>query len=205
MRVFSVVFCLAALLSLLIGWRGTGQCSVLASDSPGAAPLAAGAPFPDILLNGESDLALLARKGLAPEGRQSLPLRELKAEAVIALVFSMYCPYCQREAPLLNELQTRIEAKGLGARLAALGLGAGNSALEVDVFRKKFGLALALFPDPDFIIHKAVGAVGTPYHYLLKREPAGGYRVVEGLLGCIESVDAFLDGALKRLGLEGKP
>jgi thiol-disulfide isomerase/thioredoxin len=205
MRVSHALFCVAVLLGLLTIWRGAGECSVLASESPGAAPLAAGASFPNISLNGDKELALLVGKGLAPEGKQSLPMSELKAEAVIAFVFSMYCPHCQREAPLLNELQSIVDAKGLGSRVAVIGLGAGNSALEVDVFRKKYGLALALFPDPDFMIHKAVGQVGTPYHYLLKRDPAGGFRVVAGLLGCIESMSAFMDDALKQLGVEAKP
>jgi peroxiredoxin len=190
-------------LAVLLGLQTSTAWAVMATESADSKPLAVGQLFPDLSLKG--DLTPEQRAALGAEaGKQSLGLRDLKAEGVLVLVFSMYCPYCQREAPLLNELYAKLVAQGLSSRIALLGVGAGNSDLEVDVFRKKYAIAYPLFSDADYALHKVLGNVGTPYHYVLKREPKGGYRVVGGLLGSFESVDAFLESVKTQLGVEEK-
>jgi len=193
-------FCL-----FLLGVCGAGVApawSMSATVSPDSAPLAAGAPFPNLTLKGANQPEALARLGLDP-AKQEFTLSAAKPEALIVLVFSMYCPYCQREAPILNDIQLKLQARGLAARIGLVGVGAGNSEIEVDVFRKKFNISFPLFSDSDFTAHKALGNVGTPFHYLLTKGP-DGWRVVDGMLGCIESADGFIDDILARLGEKKK-
>src|SRR5512140_2507078 len=45
--------------------------------------------------------------GLSGDGQ--FKIAQLKARVVIIEIFSMYCPYCQKEAPRVNELYQAIE------------------------------------------------------------------------------------------------
>ncbi len=164
-----------------------------ASDAPDARPLAVGAPFPDLPLAGAD----------ASGGEPALPttLGAVKADVLIVEIFSMYCPFCQKDAPAANALHALIEKRGLAGRVAMLGIGAGNSAMEVDIFRKKFGVTFPLFPDPDFAAHKLAGGVGTPFYYVLRRGPGGGFTVALAHLGTIGPPDAFLDRIAALTGL----
>ena len=45
--------------------------------------------------------------GLSGEGSFKIP--QIKAKVVIIEIFSMYCPYCQKDAPGVNELYSLIE------------------------------------------------------------------------------------------------
>ena len=87
-------------------------------------------------------------------------------------------------------------------KVRLVGLGAGNSPFEVNVFREKFALTFPLLADPDFAAYKLLGQVGTPYYYVLKRK-GEGFEVADGVLGCMASPEAFLKQALAKLGLGG--
>jgi hypothetical protein len=78
----------------------------------------------------------------------------------------------------------------------------GNSPFEVGVFKKKYGVAFPLFPDPDFAIHKRMGEVRTPYFIVTKIHPDGSHRVVYSKLGAFEGVDAFLAAIVRDAGIK---
>jgi peroxiredoxin len=153
--------------------------------------------MPDLLLRGE----------LSPQHREHLGLKEpaphslsaIKARTIILVAFSMYCPHCQREAPALNELNDLIASRGLAGDVKLIGVGIGNSDFEVGVFQKKYAVNFPLFSDPDFKVNKDIGEVGTPFFYVLNAEKKE-IRVVDTLLGRMESAEAFLDQALKAAG-----
>ncbi len=125
-------------------------------------------------------------------------ISEIKAGVVIIEIFSMYCPYCQRDAPNVNSLFNMIEGNsGLKDKIKIIGIGAGNSSFEVDIFRKKYNVLFPLFPDNEFIIHKRVGEVRTPYFIALKINRDGSHKVIYSKLGGIEKADQFLELLLK--------
>lgn len=100
--------------------------------------------------------------GLKPGG--SFACTDIAGKLLVIEIFSMYCPHCQREAPAVNRLYTTIEASELlRGRVKMIGIGVGNSSFEVDHFRKHYDIAFPLFPDEDFVIHKALGEVRTPF------------------------------------------
>jgi thiol-disulfide isomerase/thioredoxin len=112
-----------------------------------------------------------AAKGyLGLKDSDAFTLPQIKADTVIIEVFSMYCPICQAEAPVVNELHQLIEkTPSLKGKVKLIGIGAGNSAFEVEVFRKKYNILFPLFPDEKFGIQKALsGPIRTPTFIAVK-------------------------------------
>jgi len=65
-------------------------------------------------------------------------IQDVKAAVVIIEIFSMYCPFCQREAPVVNRLYNKIEGNtSIKGKIKLIGIGAGNSSFEVGIFKKK--------------------------------------------------------------------
>ena len=63
---------------------------------------AKGEAFPNITLPFPEKADEKEYLGLTGKGSFKIP--QIKAELIILEIFSMYCPYCQKEAPNLNEL-----------------------------------------------------------------------------------------------------
>ena len=184
--VFTILFSL-----MLAG----GAFAMEASDSAGSHPLPVGSSMPDLLLRGEISPAHQEELGFA--GPSPRHLSEIKAKTIILVAFSMYCPHCQREAPVLNELNALIQSRGLANDVKLIGVGIGNSDFEVQVFRDKYATTFPLFSDPDFTINKEIGEVGTPFFYVLAVNPEKKeIRVAKTLLGRMKSAQTFLDQVL---------
>ncbi len=143
------------------------------------------------------------RAYLGLEGDAPFTVPEIDARAVIIEIFSMYCPHCQREAPVINRLyHTLSEDPKLKAALKMIGIGVGNTRFEVDHFRKTYDIPFPLFPDGDFSIHKMFGEVRTPYFVVAALSGDGGHEVVYSKLGGIGDPDQFLRLILDRLKLQ---
>jgi peroxiredoxin len=194
MRLYVIV------LGLVLLFAHTGDALAgEASDSPSSHPLPVGSLMPDLLLLGNLSAEHLDHLGLA--GPAPHRLSAIKARTVILVAFSMYCPHCQREAPALNEMNDLIASRGLSGDVKLIGVGIGNSDFEVGVFQKKYAVNFPLFSDPDFKVNKDIGEVGTPFFYVLDIDAQKNeIRVVDSLLGRMDSAEAFLNQALKAAG-----
>lgn len=167
-----------------------------------AAALQVGDTLPDLEVKAAPLPAEAAYLGL-PAGTKSFRLSQVKAEALLVEIFSMYCPYCQAEAKPLNRVFETLAALPQGQKLKLLGIGAGNSAYEVDVFRRKFELTLPLFQDADYALHKALGTMRTPSYLVLRPAQGGkGFQVLFIQHGRFEDGKAFLDQALQASGVK---
>lgn len=189
----------AILLSLLCLFANVQAFAAGASLSPDMKPLPVGQAFPDVTFTGPITDKEAKELG-AGAGGKPFTLQQTKSQAVILVVFSMYCPFCQKEAPELNKMHAIIKSKGLSDKIRLVGLGAGNSTFEVNLFREKFSIPFPLIPDQDFAAYKMLGQVGTPFYYVLKRQGAG-FVIVDTQLGCVTSAEAFLKAALEKTGL----
>jgi len=139
--------------------------------------------------------------GLSGSGLFKIP--QIKAKVVIVEIFSMYCPYCQKDAPGVNELYRLIENNpDIKNKIKLIGIGAGNSSYEVEVFQKTYNVPFPLFPDKDFTIHKACGEVRTPYFMVVRINEDGTHQIVHNQLGNYPGAEPFLELVLKASGLK---
>lgn len=139
--------------------------------------------------------------GLSGVGTFKIP--QIKAKVVIVEVFSMYCPYCQKDAPRINEMYQVIENNpDFKNKIKIIGIGAGNSSFEVEVFKKTYHVPFPLFADKDFSIHKLLGEVRTPYFVAIKINDDGTHKVIRSQLGDFQGAEPFLEPILKASGLK---
>jgi hypothetical protein len=158
--------------------------------------------LPDLEVKASPLPAEAAYLGL-PAGIKSFRLSQIKAEVLLVEIFSMYCPRCQAGARSVNRVFGRLSAAPQGQKLKMLGLGAGNSAFEVDAFRKMYEIPMPLFQDGDYVLHKALGSVGTPAYLVLKPlSGAKGFQVLFFLEGAFEDEKLFFDQVLRASGVQ---
>ena len=183
----------------LMGWASAALLGLLLGAGPALAqgPLAAGQPMPDLSLARPAQPAQAALLGLK-EGGGGFKLSQIKKPWLLIEVFNMYCTICQGEAQRVNQLQALLAKEGLGDKLVMLGIGAGNSPFEVEVFRKKYQVVFPLLPDADYAAHKALGEPGTPY-FMLVRWQKGAGRVVLAQAGAFGQPADFLARIKKAL------
>ena len=166
-----------------------------------ASPPSKGGALPAILLPIPKNPAEKEYLGLSGQAMFKIP--QIKTKVVLIEIFSMYCPYCQRDAPIVNELYQLIENNAdLKNRIKLIGIGAGNSPYEVEVFKKTYHVPFPLFPDKDFSLHKACGEARTPYFIVVKINEDGTYLIVHSQAGDFPGAQPFLELVLQASGLK---
>jgi len=168
--------------------------------SAGIAPPKEGGVLPEITLPVPEVTTHQNYLGISKD-KKTFRIPEIKAEVVLIEIFSMYCPYCQKDAPVVNELYNKIEQdEKLKNKIKLIGIGAGNSPFEVDFFQKTYGVNFPLFPDAEFSIHKMLGEVRTPYFIGVKIKKDGTHSIFYSKRGAIENASKFLNLILSKAG-----
>lgn len=172
---------------------------ILASAAAMAAtnqPPPVGSSLPDMKLQKPAESGDLKYLGLSGSGIFSAD--QVKTQVLVIQIFSMYCPYCQKDAPNVNRFYGLIENNPrLKGKIKILGIGVGNTQYEVAAFKKKYKVVFPLIPDADFKIHEIVGEVRTPYFMAVKLNSPKKLEVVYSKLGAHEDVEAFLAEIIK--------
>jgi len=168
----------------------------ISSLSGAGAPPEKGETMPDINLPMPEDEAVQKYLGLSGKGHFTIP--DIDAEVVIIEIFSMYCPHCQSAAETVNKFYELMENNaGLKDKMKLIGIGVGNTAFEVNVFRENYNIPFPLFEDTDFVIHKKLGEVLTPYFIGIKKYGDGSSKVFYSELGGFDDPEAFLKSMLE--------
>jgi len=140
---------------------------------------------------------------LGVTGSGTFTVSQINSPVLIIEVFNMYCPHCQRSAPLVNELyqtiQSRADVKG---KIKIIGLGIGNSPYEVDLFKKKYEVPFPLFPDHDGAICKPFGVLSTPTFIGAKINRDGTIEQFYFKPGELHDIANFLTEIIQLSGLE---
>lgn len=185
----------AVLLLTLIMLAGTTRNGFCAN----AQPPREGGALPGVTLPVPQDGAEAGYLGVA--GRKSFKISEIEADVVIVEIFSIYCPYCRQEAPILNDLYALIaKNETTRNRVKLIGIGAGNTPLEVKTFKEKYKVPFPLFADADFSLHELFGDVRTPYFTVIKINRDGSHQVIYSEAGSIGDSQGFLRLVLKKAG-----
>ncbi|MEJ5365754.1 MAG: TlpA disulfide reductase family protein [Desulfosoma sp.] len=177
--------CIVFLMAFLAWGLGRPEPGRAESGVPGV-----GQSFPPIALEAPKDPAMRTYLGIG--AAQTFTVDQVDADVVVVEIFSMYCPHCQREAPTVNAFYELAQKKNRpGKTLKILGIGAGNSPFEVDVFAKKYSVPFPLIPDGDYSVHKTLGEVRTPHFIAVKRSADGSRTVVYSQSGSFGSPEDF--------------
>jgi peroxiredoxin len=160
-----------------------------------------GGAFPEITLSVPQSTTEMDYIGI--KGKGTFNISRIRTNVVILEIFSMYCPYCQKEAPNVNELYRLINSNPyLKDKIKIIGIGAGNTPFEVDVFKNQYNVPFPLFHDESFSVHKSVGNVRTPYFFVIKINADGSNKIIYSKAGSIQDPNQFLDFILKESGLK---
>ncbi|MCL5123770.1 MAG: TlpA family protein disulfide reductase [Deltaproteobacteria bacterium] len=138
--------------------------------------------------------SLADRKYLKLHDGPNFRLAEVGAKYVIIEIFSMYCPICQRDAPVINQLHDlMLKIPTLKDNVKMVGIGAGNTPYEVSVFRKKFNVSFPLIADDNFAVQKALSQnIRTPTFIVGKLSGAGKVEIIFTRVGAIKDAGEFL-------------
>ena len=187
---------LMALVAISLCFSVFGDISLAANLPP-----VKGGVLPRIKLPVPKDPGEKSYLGLSGSGFFRIP--QIKAQIVIIEIFSMYCPQCQKIAPGIEELYRIIDNDpDLKDKIKLIGIGAGNSFYEVEVFKKTYHTPFPLFPDNDFAIHKALGDVRSPYFIAIKINKNGTHEVVHSELDSFKEAHVFLESIMTTSGLK---
>jgi hypothetical protein len=114
-------------------------------------------------------------------------IAEIRSKLLLLEIIGVYCPVCYRQAPIFNNLYSRIEKSSLKGKVKMLALAAGGNQMEIASLNEQKQYRFPIAPDPTFTVHKLLGEPRTPFTLLLS--PEG--RVLYAHMGIIEDLDAF--------------
>ncbi|MBT3381500.1 MAG: TlpA family protein disulfide reductase [Lentisphaerae bacterium] len=126
-------------------------------------------------------------------------LADLDAKLLFIQVFDSCCPHCQRAISSINQLYSQIETRGLQERAKVIGVGVGNTAFVLDLFRDRYAVPFPLFPDASMAKRDALGVRGVPRMIVL-RQSDRGLELVK-ICRSIGNSASFLDDILEHVGM----
>jgi len=157
-----------------------------------------GFPVFDLPISGSE-----AEKGyLGLKGSGTFKVGQIRARVVIIEVFSFYCPHCQRSAAQINDLYRMIETRAdLKGKIKMIGIGAKNSAYEVDAYKERYQVPFPLFPDEEMEITEKLGVKGTPTFIGVKVDGKGNQKQFYFSEGGFQDNQKFLAEIVRLSGL----
>ncbi len=136
--------------------------------------------------------------GVASE--DSITLSQIRADHLIIVIFSSFCTICQADAGILNSMYQMVtDDPLLEGKVKMIGIGTGNTAVEVEQFQQNHKVPYPLFADPEFKLEKAIPEnLRAPMFVAVKNSGAGPLEVVQTHMGPLKSLDDILKEILAR-------
>lgn len=153
--------------------------------------LKAGDPVPAIKLTAALTVAEQEYLGLAQT--TAFTLLDIPAKIMLVEFLNKYCPHCQQQAPILNELFDKIQADStLRSQVKMVGIGTGNNQRQLEIYKKEKAIPFPLFPDAQYVFHDEIGRPRTPFIVLFKKQDDGPAIVSATFMGLVSSSDTLL-------------
>jgi peroxiredoxin len=119
---------------------------------------------------------------------ETFSINQIKYDLLLIEVVGVYCPQCHIQAPLFNDLFSRIKKNPpIFEKMKMFAIAAGANPTEVSYLKKQYNIPYPVIRDPGFEIHKLLGEPKTPFIMLIKRDE----KIVFAHLGVIQNIDAF--------------
>lgn len=134
-----------------------------------------------------------------PEAATSFRFEDIRCELLVVDCFDMYCHICQAGAKHVNELYSLVQGRGWGQRVKFVGLGVGDTPLEVATYKDKFKVPFPLFPDRRSVLVKQFGELRLP-NLLVLRNRQGQLEVIHRSPGALLNPKALLPPIEAELG-----
>ncbi len=199
-RLFHLFFTTAAIVFFLL----SGGCSGHRPEAtnPVKVPIpAVGEQLPDMVLSAPEEASIRTYLGLPETADRTIRPGDIDCEILLIEIFSMYCPYCQHEAPTVNQLYDLIQQdRKIADRIRIIGIGIGNSAYEVSIFREKYQVKFPLFADDNYVIFKDIGQVRTPFFIAIHNRGARKNQIFYAKCGSFGDSKDFLHALLDLAG-----
>ena len=158
--------------------------------------------LPDLVLTVPDNDFYKSYLGLTGKAGDTFKAADVDADILVIELFSMYCPFCQKEAPLVNELYEKMEELSKrGPVVKIIGLGASNSQFEVEHFKDTYNVPFPLFPDKDMSMYKALAGAGTPGFIGCRIKNGKKAAIVLRNSGGFYSSEVFLKELIEKSGL----
>jgi len=158
-------------------------------------------PLPKLSLLIPENQDHLEYLGITGTSGDSFDVEDINADILLIELFSMYCPFCQEEAPNVNELYEKMQnLPADGPQVKIIGLGAGNTLFEVNHFKSVYDVRFPLFPDEDLSMYKSLEGAGTPGFIGVKMNTEQGAVIVLRQSGGFNTADEFLKRLLTSAG-----
>jgi hypothetical protein len=119
-----------------------------------------------------------------PEEAGTFRLPDIRCEVLVIDCFDMYCHICQAGAKHVNELYQLALERGLTNRVKFIGLGLGDTPLEVATYKEKLKVPFPLFADRKSTVAKQFGPVRLP-NLILLRNHGGRLEVIHSSPGAL--------------------
>lgn len=137
------------------------------------------------------------------EKNGQMTLADIEADVLIIEIFSMYCPHCQKHAPVANKLYQAVENNTeLKDKIRMIGIGIGNSPYEVGVFREKYLPLFPLFDDRNSAVVNAFSGILTPHYFGLKKKADSTFELFYSKAGGYTDAGEFLEMIVKLSGIK---
>ena len=161
------------------------------SAAENASAISVGDPFP--LFSRENILTPqeCAYLRIAPDKQFSL--NDLSHDIIIIEFLNVYCHTCRMQVEIFNDLFTTIQKDPeLSLRVCIIGIAVGNTAEEIQDFKKNFGALYPILSDKEKAIFNMTGNLqGTPHTYILRKEDQR--FIIDYHAGGVTSKDRYLN------------
>lgn len=136
-------------------------------------------------------------------GNGKFRIGEIKSQVLIVQIFSFYCPHCQRTASQVNDLYEEIRRRSdLNGKIKMIGIGAKNSAYEVESYRERYRVPFPLFPDRNLEITEKLCVKGTPTFIGFKVDGKGSQEQFYFGEGGFQETPKFLSDIVRLSGIK---
>lgn len=135
---------------------------------------------------------------LGLSGTGNFNIGQINAQVLIIEVFSFYCPNCQKAAAHVNYLYQKIQqSPHLKDKIKMIGIGATNTAFEVNAYRQRYKVEFPLFPDQNLTITELLNVHGTPTFIGVNMNDGGKQKRFFFSEGGFDDIQSFLDEIIK--------